>query len=158
MAEVLKTLAEGKSWTGLLKLTRKDGSELMSLSNLCPIMDPNTGKLANTFNMFVELFGTEIERQQALEQAVEQANEANQAKSEFLSRMSHELRTPMNAIIGFSSLMEMDDELSEDNRDNVNEIIKASRHLLQLINEVLDLARVEARKVELSIENNDEFS
>ncbi len=151
VAEVLKTLAEGKSWTGLLKLTRKDGSELMSLSNLCPIMDPNTGKLANTFNMFVD-YSAEIERQQALEQAVEQANEANQAKSEFLSRMSHELRTPMNAIIGFSSLMEMDDELSEDNRDNVNEIIKASRHLLQLINEVLDLTRVEARKVELSIE------
>lgn len=149
--EVVKTLSEGKSWSGLLKLMRKDGSEFMSLSNLCPIMDPNTGKLANTFNMFVD-YSAEIDRQQALERAVEEANEANQAKSEFLSRMSHELRTPMNAIIGFSSLIEMNDELSEDNRDNVNEIIKASRHLLQLINEVLDLTRVEARKVELSIE------
>ena len=149
--EVVKTLSEGKSWSGLLKLMRKDGSEFMSLSNLGPIMDPNTGKLANTFNMFVD-YSAEIDRQQALERAVEEANEANQAKSEFLSRMSHELRTPMNVIIGFSSLMEMNDELSEDNRDNVNEIIKASRHLLQLINEVLDLARVEARKVELSIE------
>ena len=148
--EVVKTLSEGKSWSGLLKLMRKDGSEFMSLSNLGPIMDPNTGKLANTFNMFVD-YSAEIDRQQALERAVEEANEANQAKSEFLSRMSHELRTPMNAIIGFSSLIEMNDELSEDNRDNVNEIIKASRHLLRLINEVLDLTRVEARKVELSI-------
>ena len=86
--------------------------------------------------------------------ARDEADEANRAKSEFLSSMSHELRTPMNAILGFSQLMTINKEqpLNETQRENVNEIYKAGRHLLELINEVLDLARIEAGRVELSIE------
>ena len=66
--------------------------------------------------------------------------------------MSHELRTPLNAILGFGQLLEQDSELSEDHRDDVQEIMKASRHLLGLINEVLDLAKVESGKIVLSLE------
>lgn len=87
-----------------------------------------------------------------LNQAVTEANRANQAKSDFLSSMSHELRTPMNAIIGFAQMLELDGGLSSDQRDNVLEILRAGRHLLHLINEVLDLARIEAGKLELSLE------
>ena len=74
--------------------------------------------------------------------AREEALRASQAKSEFLSRMSHELRTPLNSILGFAQLLELDvnDELA---RDNIEQILRAGRHLLSLIRDVLDLARIE---------------
>lgn len=86
-----------------------------------------------------------------LENAKEQAERASNAKSEFLSRMSHELRTPMNAVIGYAQLLEM---RSDDPRtlDCAQAILKAGRHLLGLINEVLDLAKIEAGKLALSVE------
>ncbi len=90
--------------------------------------------------------------EQALVAAREAADRASQAKSEFLSSMSHELRTPMNAILGFGQLMEYDDSLPADHHDNVKEILKAGRHLLGLINEVLDLSKVESGHLDLSLE------
>ena len=82
----------------------------------------------------------------------EAARSANMAKSEFLSSMSHELRTPMNAIIGFSQLLDMDDTLNENHKDYIKEIMKAGYHLLDLINEILDLSKIETGKVDLSLE------
>lgn len=76
------------------------------------------------------------------------AEKANQAKSEFLSRMSHELRTPMNSILGFAQLLEMD-ELRKNQAIGVQHILKSGKHLLNLINEVLDIAKIESGKVEL---------
>jgi len=89
-----------------------------------------------------------------LQEAKDAADRANQAKSDFLNHMSHEFRTPMNAILGFSQLIGVDDDdpVSDKHRDYVNEIIKAGRHLLELIDEVLDLARIEAGKLRLSID------
>ena len=88
----------------------------------------------------------------ALITAREEAEKANRAKSDFLSSMSHELRTPLNSILGFAQLLEMDETLSEDNKDNVHEISRAGRHLLALINEVLDLAKIESENYTFSIE------
>ncbi|VAW60611.1 hypothetical protein MNBD_GAMMA08-1259, partial [hydrothermal vent metagenome] len=88
-----------------------------------------------------------------LQQDIKQAEYANVAKSEFLSSMSHELRTPLNAILGFGQMLELDaDKLNETQRNNVQEIIEAGHHLLWLIDEVLDLSKIESGKMEVEIE------
>jgi PAS domain S-box-containing protein len=89
--------------------------------------------------------------EQAQRQATEIAEAANRSKSEFLSRMSHELRTPLNAVIGFAQLLGMDD-LNEEQHDGVRQIIRGGEHLLGLINEVLDIARIETGRLSVSIE------
>lgn len=83
--------------------------------------------------------------------AKKEAEEANQAKSDFLSRMSHELRTPMNAILGFAQLLEMGD-LNEKQIKSVHHILNSGQHLLNLINEVLEITRIESGKISISLE------
>jgi signal transduction histidine kinase/CheY-like chemotaxis protein len=89
-----------------------------------------------------------------LERAIEEARRANQAKSAFLSSMSHELRTPLNAILGFAQILGSDamPASEEQKREFAGHIVKAGRHLLTLINEILDLAKVESGAMALSIE------
>ena len=78
-----------------------------------------------------------------LKRARQEADRANRAKSEFLSRMSHDLRTPLNAIMGFAQLLDLDG-LAPDQADSVHHILRGGEHLLSLINEVLDIARIES--------------
>jgi signal transduction histidine kinase len=87
-----------------------------------------------------------------LEISSEEAKEANRLKSEFLANMSHELRTPLNAVIGFSELLleEIPGPLSEDQKECISDILSAGKHLLKLINEILDLSKVEAGKMPIS--------
>jgi PAS domain S-box-containing protein len=89
--------------------------------------------------------------EKALREAKEDADRANRAKSEFLSRMSHELRTPLNAILGFGQLLERQSP-TEKQLARVHHIMSAGRHLLNLINEVLDISRIEAGNLQLSVE------
>ncbi|MDR1798172.1 MAG: response regulator [Clostridiales Family XIII bacterium] len=103
---------------------------------------------------------TEIaQSRQQLEKAVESANRANVAKGEFLARMSHEIRTPMNAIIGVTNIVEKKlGEVSgsapefEEIREHVTQIENSSQHLLGLLNDILDLSKIEAGKIEISEE------
>lgn len=97
------------------------------------------------------------ERTQELEKAVTGAKEANQAKSAFLAKMSHELRTPMNAIIGYSEMLLEDTRDGGDERaaPDLHKILSAARHLLGLINDVLDLSKIEAGKMQLYLETFD---
>ncbi|MBW4507897.1 MAG: AAA family ATPase [Scytonematopsis contorta HA4267-MV1] len=85
-----------------------------------------------------------------LQQAVIAADAANRAKSEFLANMSHELRTPLNVILGFSQLMSHDDDLSKEQQENLEYINRAGKHLLELINDILELSKIEAGQSSLS--------
>lgn len=129
---------------------RRDGTEIWLRSEAQAEVD-ESGKpilIQGTAQDITELKRTEL----AMMAARDEAEQASRAKSEFLSSMSHELRTPMNAILGFSQLMRYDATLSSANLENIDEIINAGKHLLQLINEVLDLAKVESGQIALSLE------
>jgi len=96
---------------------------------------------------------TELKRaEERVMGAKEEAEKASQAKSEFLSSMSHELRTPLNAILGFAQLFELDPNLDRQQKDNIQEIKVAGKHLLELVGDVLDLAKIEAGHMKLTLE------
>ncbi len=99
----------------------------------------------------VEVHHSERQERRRAQQAEEAAAAANRAKSDFLSRMSHELRTPLNGILGFAQLLELDARGPEQ-REGVEHILRGGRHLLGLINEILDIARIEAGKLSISLE------
>ncbi|MBK7988092.1 MAG: PAS domain S-box protein [Ignavibacteria bacterium] len=88
----------------------------------------------------------------AVMEAKEESDRANRAKSAFLSSMTHELRTPLNAIIGFSQILENDISITDKQREFVTAMYKSGQHLLSMINDVLDMSKIEADKLELCIE------
>ena len=143
MWEVIKS---GQVWHGDIKNKQKNGQYYWVRTTIVPFLDRN-GKPYQYATI-----RTDITEQLT---AKEEADNANRAKSEFLSRMSHELRTPLNAILGFSQLLELDDEqeLTQSQLDNLKEISNAGHHLLNLINEILDLARIEAGKIDINYES-----
>ena len=94
------------------------------------------------------------ERTAELSEARDVAERSSQAKSKFLSRMSHELRTPLNAILGFGQMLELDEEgFNDTQKENVQEILEAGQHLLDLINDVLNLSKIESGKLEVFMGN-----
>jgi PAS domain S-box-containing protein len=97
---------------------------------------------------------SDVRLAEELREARTEAEEASRAKSDFLSSMSHELRTPLNAILGFAQLLQRDkkDPLSLRHRDRVDQILKGGEHLLRLIDDILDLSRIEAGGVSISTE------
>ena len=80
----------------------------------------------------------------AMEEAVKKAEAANLTKSEFLANMSHELRTPLNAILGFAQIMRRSSQIKPEQQENLSIITRSGEHLLTLINQVLDLSKIEA--------------
>ncbi len=118
------------------------------------VLRDTTGKATRMLGVVQDVTKS-VQAREELIHAREEAENANRAKSIFLSSMSHELRTPMNAIMGFSQVLQFEGEqtLSVSQKDSIDEILKASEHLLQLINEVLDLSKIDAGRIDLSIEN-----
>ena len=135
---------------------RKDGTPYWAELSIVPVAD-ETGwythwvSIQRDINARKESEATLIRTREEAEAARLEAETANTAKSEFLSRMSHELRTPLNAILGFGQLLEMEEQ-SPHNRESTEQILKAGRHLLELINEVLDISRIESGRMAMSLE------
>lgn len=141
--------AEDEGWR-----LRKDGSPFWANVVITALHDEH-GALRGFAKVTRDM--TERRRsEEALRFAREEAIAANLAKSEFLSRTSHELRTPMSAILGFGQLLELDEEQFEPrHREALSQIMKAGRHLLALINDLLDISSIEAGGAELQLEQID---
>ena len=158
------TLYSGKTWRGELTNRRRDGSDYAALLLAIPLRQPD-GRISNYLQLHEDiserqrltaelaLHRDRLEEQVAtrtseLAEARLQAEAANRAKSAFLANMSHEIRTPMNAIIGLNELLRRDPATPEQ-AQRLDKIAQASQHLLAIINDILDLSKIEAGKVTL---------
>lgn len=152
------TLERGESWTGVMICKARDGRLVHFDTVVTPVADQ---KGFITHHAAVKRDITERVMQQqaiheanrALEQARDAAVAASRAKSGFIANMSHELRTPLNAIIGYSEMLLEDFEDDEAVAKDLSRIHTAGTHLLSLINDVLDISKIEADKIDLSPEN-----
>ena len=144
-------IAAGRAFSGVFSWIRPDGKENIIEYNAAPTKVGNA-----TFTIGIDRDVTERRRaQQELRQAKEMAEAATQAKSAFLANMSHELRTPLNAIIGFTRIVRRKAEgvLPEKQTENLDKVLISAEHLLNLINTVLDIAKIEAGRMDVLAAN-----
>ena len=147
----LERLKKGSKEVHDLKLSRKDGTYLYTLFSTSPIFDDRE-QYIGALGMFTDI--TERKRAEELRIEKEHLEYASRAKSEFLASMSHELRTPLNSVLGFSQLLDegVAGELNEKQKHFVDDIYTSGQFLLNLINDILDLSKVEAGKIVLNKE------
>jgi PAS domain S-box-containing protein len=154
VADFLARLARGERVEHVeTERIRKDGTIVPVSLTISPVRDAD-GNVVGASAIARDI--TERRRAELALREAMRAEAANRAKSEFLSRMNHELRTPLNAILGFAQILEMDDAgLTNEHKEAVTEIMRAGRHLLGLIGDVLDISKAESGRLALCIEEVD---
>jgi len=150
--DLLFSLEKGISWCNIIKVKNTEDT-VFPAKVTAGVVTNESGDSEFNFCL-LEDYSDEIHRRSQMQAARDDAEKANRAKSEFLSSMSHELRTPLNAILGFAQLLQFNpkEPLTKAQLSCVNHILKGGEHLLELINGVLDLSRIEAGKIDISLE------
>lgn len=143
-----KTISSGKTWRGDLKNKKKNGEVIWEMTSISPII--NDQKEITHYLAVKEDITSRIKYEKMLDETKKAAEAANQAKSVFLANMSHELRTPLNAILGFTQIIRKDNSLSEIHKKNLTTIHKSGEHLRELINDVLEMSKIEAGRTKLN--------
>lgn len=140
-------------------LTKKAGKESYEMLRMADVNNNEDDGVVHAvgvgFTNIDEEMRDSLAKNQALSDALKTAKEANKAKTTFLSSMSHEIRTPMNAIIGLDALALNDPDISETTKDYLEKIGSSAQHLLSLINDILDMSRIESGRMTL---RNEEFA
>jgi signal transduction histidine kinase len=113
-------------------------------------LNDEVGAMMGTVKIFKENALRLIQKEEKLKQAIKEARAANHSKSVFLANMSHELRTPLNAILGFSALLRKSDNLLKEEQEHLRLIDSSGQHLLMIINEILELSKIEVGKIEIA--------
>lgn len=146
-----ETILAGKNWYGTFCNLGKNGRHYWERASISPVRNKD-GKISH-FVAVKEDITKLLQYENELKQAKEEAESANRAKSSFLANMSHELRTPLNAVIGFSEVLKDQyfGPLGQKQQEYVEDILESGQHLLSLINDILDLSKVEAGKTELDL-------
>ena len=149
--DALGNVASGRTAQAALEVRLRDSSDQdrWIATQLVPEFDAEGGVVA-VITYIVDV-NDRRHAEEAQREAQQIAETANEAKSAFLSHMSHELRTPLNAVLGFGQILELED-ISEEQHEAVGHILNGGRHLLSLINEVLDISRIETGDLSLSLE------
>ncbi len=150
--EMWRTISNGKVWHGEIKNKVKGGGYYWVASTIVPFLN-SQGKPTQYIAVRTNITADK-ENQDALEYAMAEAEIANNTKSEFLASMSHEIRTPMTGILGFSDLL-MDDNLPSNSQEKVQKIKDAAASLLTIINDILDLSKLDSVKLEIEKINFD---
>ena len=147
--DLWRTISAGREWRGELCNRKKSGDLYWELVAISAIRDAD-GQIGHYLGVKEDITDRKA-MEELLREATATAEAANRAKSRFLADMSHELRTPLNSILGFSQLMELQggETLTAKQHEYVHWIREGGEHLLDMVNDVLDLSKVEAGKVEL---------
>jgi PAS domain S-box-containing protein len=143
-----KTISSGQEWRGEFHNKKKNGELFWEAASIAPIFN-KSGRITH-FVAVKEDITARKQMERELWLAREHAESANRAKSTFLANMSHELRTPLNAILGFTQILSQGQEMRSENREYLTIISRSGEHLLAIINDVLDMSKIEAGRVSLN--------
>ena len=154
LESIMQHMEQGHALYHNFRLTDKNGSSTNYQVKIVPVgVWPKSRRILLGIHNIEETVRAEEKRRQLLKEALDKAENANRAKTSFLSNMSHEIRTPMNAILGLNSLALQDKTLSPHTREYLEKTGDSARHLLALINDILDMSRIESGRVTLQRED-----